>query len=81
MRIILILIIAFAIMLGFIKRSKAIILIFSVAFVPFLLSTLRSAFHNINNPMLAGNGLIALIILIGIFFAIFRIKKQKESGK
>ena len=77
MRIILILVIAFCIILGIVKRRKAIVLVFAVVSVPFLISAVKEALQNKNNPIIMGNGVIAIILLIGIVFAIFRFRKRK----
>lgn len=78
MRIILILIIAFCIILGVVKRRKAIVLVLAVVSVPFLISIVKTALQNKSNPINVGNGIIALIILIGIFLAIFRFRKRRK---
>ncbi|MCF8356627.1 MAG: hypothetical protein K9H48_19460 [Melioribacteraceae bacterium] len=78
MRIILILVIAFCIILGIVKRRKAIVLILAVVSVPFLISTFKTALQNKSNPIIVGNGIIALILLIGILIAIFRFRKRRR---
>lgn len=78
MRIILILIIAFCIILGIVKRRKAIVLVLAVVSVPFLISIVKTALQNKSNPINVGNGIIALILLIGIFLAIFKFRKRRR---
>ena len=78
MRIALIVIIAFCIILGIIKRRKAIVLILAVVSVPFLISIVKTTLQNKSNPINAGNGIIAIILLIGIFLAIFRFRKRRR---
>jgi hypothetical protein len=78
MRIILILIIGLCIIFGIIKKRKAIVLVLAVIFVPFLILTVKSALINIWNPISVGNGIIAILLLIGIFTAIFRIRRKRR---
>ena len=78
MRIILILIIAFCIILGIVKRRKAIVLVLAIVSVPFLISIIKTALQNRSSPINAGNGIIAIILVIGIILAIFRFKKRRR---